>query len=116
MIKQITKEQCWQVTGLLALAKNMVRQAGEIKDSPRFLFEVGIDETGSGKGDPQHIEDAVWSGYSTEELLDKLGVTMASVSATPAPEPKKRAAPKCSNCQQEGHRKSYCPGIIKGAA
>jgi hypothetical protein len=48
-----------------------------------------------------------------EHVLE-LSIMRDNEVATPAPEPKKRAAPKCSNCQQEGHRKPYCPGIIKG--
>ena len=75
MIKQITKEQYWQLVGLLALAKNLSERLEDIVSSIQNTLQVKeFDCKVSGLGDPEHIRDAVYSGYSPEELLQKLDI------------------------------------------
>ena len=92
MIKRITKQQYWQITGLLALAATTRSRLEYIESSIRSVLEVGkFDEgTSSGVGDPQHIGDAIYSGYSPDQLLGKLGIA-------PYVERRKRAAKKASH-------------------
>ena len=86
MTKRITKQQYWQLTGLLALAKATVSRLTEIEYSIRSILGVRpADDGKSGVGDPQHIEDAVYSGYSVDQLMEKLGVGLRPVSVQPAP-------------------------------
>ena len=75
MIKKVTKQQYWQITGLLALAETTVARLGDLEKSIRSVLEVQkSDEGTSGVGDPQHIGDAIYSGYSPGKLLEKLGI------------------------------------------
>jgi len=75
MIKQITKQQYLQVVGLLTLAKSNMARLQDIESSIRDVLQVTkSDEGKSGVGDPQHIGDAIYSVYSPDELLEKLGV------------------------------------------
>lgn len=76
MTKKITKEQYWQITGLLALAERAVIHLKDIECSIRSILEVRkADEGRSGIGHPGHIEDAVFSSYSVDMLLEKLGIS-----------------------------------------
>lgn len=76
MLREITKDQYWQLTGLLFVAQRQVARLGEIESSIRCLLEVRRpDEEISGEGDPSHIGDAIYSDYSADQLLEKLGIT-----------------------------------------
>lgn len=78
MTRQITREQYLQVLGLLALAKHEIEVLKRIALSLESVFGVtDADRNTSGIGDPQHIDDAAYSDYSAEELLQKLGVSVA---------------------------------------
>lgn len=75
MISTITKEQYWQLTGLLALAATHLSKLEDIEASIRSVLCVEPDdEEVSGVGSPGHISDAIFSGYSVQELLGKLGI------------------------------------------
>jgi len=90
MIKRITQQQYWQITGLLALAETTISRVGDIESSIRSVLEVEKSDEGiSGVGDPQHIRDAIYSGYSPDQLLGKLGIA-------PYVERRKRAAKEAS--------------------
>ena len=79
MIKVITEEEYWQIVGLLALAKQCNDRMDDIEASIRFVLRLQkADEKQSGVGDPQHIGDAVYSRYSPDELLEKLGIKRAA--------------------------------------
>ncbi len=94
MTKRVTKQQYWQITGLLALAETAVAQLGDIESSIRSVLEVQkVDEGVSGKGDPQHIGDAIYSGYSVDSLLDNLGIA-PFVERPPKPRKAKGRNPK----------------------
>lgn len=83
MVKQVTKEQVWQITGLLALAREHNNWLKDIELSIRSVLRVNKrDEGTSGVGDPGHIGDAVYSPYSVDELLAKLGIAVQKTTAT----------------------------------
>lgn len=79
MVKELSKEKYWQVVGLLSLAATTLSRLNEIEKSLHCVLEVDPkDEAVSGVGDPEHIGDATHTGYSADELLEKLGVTLLS--------------------------------------
>jgi len=78
MIKTISHDDFLALEGLLLLAKEHVRNLQDIEHGIAALVKV-TDEDGdkSGIGDPQHIGDACYtgySGYSASKLLAKLGI------------------------------------------
>jgi hypothetical protein len=76
VINRATNQQYWQTLGLLALAKTHTDSLNAIESALRSVLEVKeSDEGKSGIGDPSHIGDALYSGYSTRELFEKLGIT-----------------------------------------
>lgn len=78
MLKKITRQQDWQITGLLTLARTTLSQLEAIEESLNEVLEVvEADHEVSGIGDPGHIGDAIYSRYSSKELLKKLGIKKA---------------------------------------
>lgn len=79
MIKQVTNEKYLQVLGLLTLAGDYYTRLEAVGTSIRNVLEVTTaDEDVSGVGSPEHINDALYSRYSVDELLSKLGLSKPS--------------------------------------
>lgn len=75
MIKEVSKEQYLQLIGLTELSKTGMRQLKMIQSAMEQVLEVvPEDYETSGLGSPEHIADGIYSEYSTDELLGKLGL------------------------------------------
>ena len=75
MISKINKDQYLQLVGLMTLAASNMARLKDIESSIRALLDVNPkDEDVSGIGDPDHIGDSIYSEYSPDELLKKLGI------------------------------------------
>jgi hypothetical protein len=76
MIKVVGRNEYLQVIGLLALARQAKVQMDAIESSLKEVLKVSSqDYEISGVGDPNHIGDAILSGYTADELLkEKLGL------------------------------------------
>lgn len=68
--KSISREDFYKLNGLLALAKNHNAALEAIK---RAACEI----TGESAEDYGHTTDAIYEGYSAEELLRKVGMEIA---------------------------------------
>lgn len=79
MKHKIEQTEHWQLVGLLALAEAEIDRLKGIEQAIRSVLHVTKeDDEISGTGNPEHICDAIYSGYSVEELLDKLGIELAT--------------------------------------
>ena len=78
MTKEINSAQKMQLIGLLALARNHNEHLANIEVAARDLLGVTRSDEidANGIGDPQHIGDAVYSGYSADYLLEHLGISV----------------------------------------
>jgi hypothetical protein len=78
MIRTVTLETFYQVTGLLTIADQHYRMLEEIENSIRDVLKVTPeDDDIPGVGGAGHIGDAIFSRYSAKTLLvEKLGLTL----------------------------------------
>lgn len=75
MIKELNRTKLSALIGLMYLAKIEMSKLRDIEESVKELLEVEqVDYETSGIGDPEHIGDAIYSEYSVNELLGKLGI------------------------------------------
>lgn len=73
----ITQSEYLQALGLMTLASHHIGRLKDIEASLKTLFAVEPqDDETSGIGDPDHIGDAIYTEYSTDELLKTLGVSV----------------------------------------
>ena len=78
MISEINKEKYLQLVGLMTLSAANMARLKDIESSMRALLDVSQKDEGvSGVGDPNHIADSIYSEYSPDELLGKLGIVKA---------------------------------------
>lgn len=75
MIAKVNKQQYLQIVGLLALGKVHYGKLQDIEAALKDVLEVNTgDYRRSGIGNPDHIGDALYSDYSPDVLLEKLGI------------------------------------------
>lgn len=74
----ITRSQYLQLTGLLVLAQ---RHNDALRDIEKAMY--GITQEKDHDGNPSecgHTADAVYGGYTAEELMGKIGITVEEKS------------------------------------
>ena len=72
--KSISRQEYYQIIGLLLIAQRKIHEAFEIE---KMLREIIGQE-----GDKWHVSDAIHNDYTAEELLGKMKISVKDADST----------------------------------